>query len=285
MLSERVHRALDLLRCPSCWERPALQGEALQCPCGKRYPVVDGVPRFVEMQVQGRDAEFQQEEMRQSTWLGKAYHLGKSVVSSEYVPSHTLERFLGALPANAMIVELGSGSRRIGPGILNLDLFPLPNVDIVADIHKVPLASGSVDHVILDSVLEHVADPAVLVKEIHRILRPGGTVLCIAPFLFPYHGYPAHYCNFSRDGLLQLFRDYASCDVQTHMGPTTAFINIASEYFAVALSGGAANKVTYTGFKGLFLLPIFWLKFLDKILVRSPNSHRLAGMLSAVAVR
>lgn len=285
MSSPRLQSVLKQLRCPHCDARPVLHGDRLECECGKRYPIVDGVLRFGEAEVQGRDAQFQQEEMRRSTWLGKLYHLGKSVLSSEYAPGHTLDRFLATLPSSALVVELGSGSRRLTPTILNIDLFPLPNVDIAADVHDVPLATDSVDHVILDSVLEHVADPSRLIGEIQRILKPGGSVLCIAPFLFPYHGYPAHYCNFSRDGLAQMFRDYSSCEINTHMGPTTAMINMSSEYFAVAMSGGAQNKLVYMGFKGLFLAPIFWLKYLDKIWVRSPHSHRLAGMLCAVATK
>lgn len=285
MLSQRVQGVVEQLRCPKCDARPVLREQALECECGRRYPIIEGMPLFVEAEVHGRDAQFQQEEMRRSTWLGKLYHIGKSVVSSEYAPGRQLERFLAGLAKDALVVELGSGSRRLSPTILNIDLFPLPNVDIVADVHDLPLASNSVDHVILDSVLEHVADPTRLIREIMRVLKPGGSVLCIAPFLFPYHGYPAHYCNFSRDGLAQLFRDYRSCDIDTHMGPSTAMINMSSEYFAVAMSGGAQNKLAYMGFKGLFMAPIFWLKYLDKLWVRSPHAHRLAGTLCVVAVK
>lgn len=44
----------------------------------------------------------------------------------------------------------------------------------LGDIHTLPLPDGSVDRARVDRVLQHVADPAEAVREVRRVLRPGG---------------------------------------------------------------------------------------------------------------
>ncbi|KAA0113912.1 methyltransferase domain-containing protein [Mycolicibacterium sp. P9-22] len=57
-----------------------------------------------------------------------------------------------------------------------------PNVSIeVADIHDLPVASGSLDRVHIDRVLQHVAAPAKVLGEAARALRRGGRIVCVEP--------------------------------------------------------------------------------------------------------
>jgi SAM-dependent methyltransferase len=46
-----------------------------------------------------------------------------------------------------------------------------------------PLAAGSLDAVVAASVLEYVPDPAAVLAECARVLRPGGILLCTVPNL------------------------------------------------------------------------------------------------------
>lgn len=68
-----------------------------------------------------------------------------------------------------------------------------------------------------------------------------------------------------------------------NIGPTSAMANLFAEYFAVAFSRG--NKFAYTLLKGLFLLPIFYLKFLDRFWSGTAQAHRIASTLCAVATK
>lgn len=48
-----------------------------------------------------------------------------------------------------------------------------------ADIHALPMAEGSFDHVFVCFVLEHLPDPMRALAALRRVLRPGGTITVI----------------------------------------------------------------------------------------------------------
>jgi SAM-dependent methyltransferase len=233
--------------------------------------------------VNTEDAAFQQERMYHRSLRGRLYDVGKRFITSEYAPHDHRAAFLASLPADATVLELGSGNRRLSEQVINVDLFPFPNVDLTADIEHTPIADAVVDYVILDSVIEHVPNPQAVVDEVWRILKPGGKLFCLNPFLFPYHGYPAHYCNFTRDGMVHLLRKFAEVKVEPHYGPSSALVNITSEYVAMSIAG--ERRTLYLTIRAAMLFGMGWLRFLDRWLIRTQQSHRLAGMLCSLATK
>lgn len=281
-IPNRIH---DLLVCPRCHGPLQDAHESLRCShCGTITRVKNAVPIFSEYTGEAdADLLFQQESMAEKTLLARLQKLGMKVINSDYTPQNHLADFLRQRKGKGCLVELGSGNRRLVDEIINVDLFPFPNVDIAADIAATPFADNSVDTLVLDTVLEHVPEPHVVVDEIFRILSPGGEVLCIVPWLFPYHGYPKNYFNISADGLAFLFRHFSSCRIETNIGPSSALTNILSEYVALGLS--AKRGTWYSIAKGVALLPIFYLKYLDKLWSRSAKSQRIASHISAFVVK
>jgi SAM-dependent methyltransferase len=55
------------------------------------------------------------------------------------------------------------------------DLWGLHGELLVADAERIPFEGGGFDHVYSFGVIHHSPDPAAIVSEIHRVLRPGGT--------------------------------------------------------------------------------------------------------------
>src|SRR3712207_1758805 len=46
----------------------------------------------------------------------------------------------------------------------------------VADVYRLPFPDGSFDAAYANSLLQHLADPVAALREVHRVLRPGGVV-------------------------------------------------------------------------------------------------------------
>ena len=51
----------------------------------------------------------------------------------------------------------------------------------VGDAHRLPLADGSADAVMCQTLLMHVADPRLVICEMARVLRKGGVMICHEP--------------------------------------------------------------------------------------------------------
>lgn len=89
--------------------------------------------------------------------------------------------------------------------------------DVVGDIHRMPLTTDSVDAIICYSVLEHVQDPGQALREIHRVLKPGGELLFYVPSIYPYHARKGHYPDYWRffdDTLEFMFKDWGTYEIQ-----------------------------------------------------------------------
>lgn len=80
-------------------------------------------------------------------------------------------------------------------------------IDYVCDITSIPVPDESFDVVLCTEVLEHVSDPIATLRELTRVLRPGGRLLLSAPLGCGLHQQPYHYYG----GFTPYFyRDYLS---------------------------------------------------------------------------
>jgi SAM-dependent methyltransferase len=133
--------------------------------------------------------------------------------------------------SNALWLDCGAGYHKDkNSNILNLEIVDYPSTEILSVGETLPFADNSFDGIISNVVLEHVKYPWKCSAELSRILKPGGTLYCAAPFLQPEHGYPHHYFNMTRQGLKSLFPDLkvVKLDVPLHLHPMqtlTWFIN------------------------------------------------------------
>jgi SAM-dependent methyltransferase len=73
--------------------------------------------------------------------------------------------------------------------------------DVFGDARALPIADGSIDHALLLDVLEHIPDPDLCLAELHRVLKPGGSLTLQVPFLYPVHDAPLDFHRWTRFGL------------------------------------------------------------------------------------
>ena len=86
---------------------------------------------------------------------------------------------------------------------------------VVADAHRLPFADGSVDFVLCLQVLEHCRRPGDVLREIHRVLAPGGRLVLSTVLVYELHGSPHDFYRFTEAALRDLARDFAEVHVRT----------------------------------------------------------------------
>ena len=101
------------------------------------------------------------------------------------------------LPASARsVLDLGCGNGSLFPligrdGLVGLDYLlaglaitrrRFPDTPLVcADASRLPLGDGLFDAVVSQHVIEHIPDHAAAIREVARVLRPGGVMIMLTP--------------------------------------------------------------------------------------------------------
>jgi len=97
---------------------------------------------------------------------------------------------------------------------VSIDIEPGPGVDVVADAHDLShFPDGSFEMVLATEVLEHLHTPQRAIDEMHRVLKPSGSVILTTRFIFPLHNIPGDYWRFTRYGLEHLFRNFKKVEI------------------------------------------------------------------------
>jgi SAM-dependent methyltransferase len=107
-------------------------------------------------------------------------------------------------------LSLGCG-RDVRPDHVNVDIVPLPGVDVVHDLNRLPLpfSDAQFEEVRCDSILEHL--PYVpLLRDIHRILAPSGRLSIQVPHFSSPSAYedPQHVRFFTSQTLRHFAADH-----------------------------------------------------------------------------
>lgn len=124
-----------------------------------------------------------------------------------------LEMFLKLIQVDKfMKLNLGCGDKKI-KGFTNVDSNKEFDPDILCDLSKYPwpFKDGEVDFVLLEMLLEHVSDTTSVIKEVHRILKPGGIVKIIVPHYLHQSAWrdPDHKKAFAPDSFRYFDHRYA----------------------------------------------------------------------------
>jgi SAM-dependent methyltransferase len=214
-------------------------------------------------------------------FLKKIYHSFPEPPSSYFAYRSSSVNPYAELPANAIIFDIGSKNARAGYSfgvppadakVVCVDIQDGPGVDLVADAHDMhAVEDNSVDCVVTISTLEHVHYPVKVVAEIHRILKPGGTVFINVPFIFPFHADPDDYYRFSERGIEILCEDFERLDSGYDRGPASTMHHLLVHFFAILFSFN--SKTLYGINVDLFKWLLFWVKYLDIILGRFKMSY------------
>jgi SAM-dependent methyltransferase len=188
-------------------------------------------------------------------------------------------------PDLARGLNLGCGETRFGDRIINFDLARTSAVQIVGNALRLPFADGLFDLVISQEAVEHVPDPFQAVREMARVLRPGGRLYLQAPFIIGYHPGPEDYWRFTRAGMRELLDQAGlACEAMNcAVGAGTGWYRITVEFLA-----GVAAAIwprLYIPVKALCSVGLYPLKWMDGITMSGAQSDRIPGGYYAVGIR
>jgi len=126
-----------------------------------------------------------------------AYHTKSALLirAIEQLRVRAIRRLLDATPSSRVLeVGVGGGNvlERIGGVQFGIDLSPFilrkararlgARASLVrSDAMALPFRDGAFDRVYCSEVLEHVLDPEAVIREMHRVLAPGGVAVISVP--------------------------------------------------------------------------------------------------------
>ncbi|MBI5083725.1 MAG: methyltransferase domain-containing protein [Acidobacteria bacterium] len=185
---------------------------------------------------------------------------------------HNPDELRVAAPLGRWNLYIGGANRRV-PGYVNLDLFSVPGVDVQADAHELPFPDEIFQRVECDAVLEHVTHPDSVMREIERVLAPGGYAHVVTPFCHPFHEYPKDYRRFTPDGLRLMAGGLEVVATGWRTGPAATWILFTIEFVKLLLPWRWWRVLAH-GLLGWLLFP---LRYLDSWLMRTPRGARIGN--------
>ena len=189
--------------------------------------------------------------------------------------SRDAEAKVVTLSASGLVLGLGGGPLRLASNIVNLNLEPFENVDIVGDAHRLPLESSSVDGVHCEAVFEHLDDPALAAAEMFRVMKPDAIAYVCTPFMQAFHGYPSHFQNFTNLGHRRLFEragfDVLECGVC--VGPGWAVGGVVATFIAQY----TPRPLKWPARAACYVINNLLVRPLDRWLSSRPDAYVLAS--------
>jgi SAM-dependent methyltransferase len=184
------------------------------------------------------------------------------------------------------VVNFGAGATQLDPALINLDFVAFPHIDIVADFpHPLPIRNSSVDGVISISVFEHLEKPEFAMREVTRILKPGGSLFIATPFQYPFHGAPYDFTRWTMIGLRNLIGEEFEIVASGSRGGAMGVVILALSHAAAQLfCFGSLRLYSIANFSMMALLAP--LKLLDLALAKLPfDTHLCPGLYIAAKRR
>ena len=152
----------------------------------------------------------------------------------------------------ARVLDVGSGVKPYFPffepyakEFVSVDI-ENPAADLQGAVEDLPVPDASFDVVICNQVLEHCADPAQAVRELRRVVAPGGRVLASTHGVQVYHPAPDDLWRWTHTGLERLFADngdWRSVTVTPSSGTTACVGMLLSIYVEQAATRAGLQPV------------------------------------------
>jgi ubiquinone/menaquinone biosynthesis C-methylase UbiE/uncharacterized protein YbaR (Trm112 family) len=248
-----INELLYLICDPLTKEKLEIKGEFL-VGTNKSYPIINGIPVLLNSEI---EQQKETEKLKQN----------QSKIGFSWSLSHwndlDIDGLIGqSAPEGSLLLNFGSGSplekekmSQKGYKVVSVDINAgYAGVDIIADGHYLPIKDNTFDMVTAFEVLEHLHEPWTAIKEINRVLKPGGYFVGSVAFLKEFHH---SYFHMSYWGVVKLM-EYGGFEVEVIYGGQDIFSRLVHNILPLGpskLSKAIYRNISYAI---MFLRKSFW---------------------------
>lgn len=183
-----------------------------------------------------------------------------NIFSSNYISRRPIDRamhnFAKRFSAGQRVLDIGCGKKPYRSlftcEYIGVDMESSIRPDIVANAWGIPLPDESFDGIILNQSLEHIAETEATIREIRRLLKPGGLAIITVPHAMRTHSSPipashapvqnfntkdhptwrVDYYRFTKFGLMYAFRDFETLSMKETSGYIGTLLQLINYFFA-----------------------------------------------------
>ncbi|HAB17573.1 MAG TPA: class I SAM-dependent methyltransferase [Verrucomicrobiota bacterium] len=142
---------------------------------------------------------------------------------TRYLLRQAIQAAVRSAPARGSLIDIGCGQkphRDLFPDLGRYEGIDFPSFSANKDFStgkpdftfpsdytqnwRLPFEDGSYDHAAAFEVLEHHPEPALALRELARVIRPGGNIYLSWPFTFPLHEEPHDYFRYTHHAVERL---------------------------------------------------------------------------------
>lgn len=209
---------------------------------------------------------------RVQSWLPTWLH--RHLLHFDAVLEDSVRDFAASVSPAARVLDAGAGearharyfhAHRYTPVDLAIgdNTWDYTQIQALADLTRLPFATGVFDAALNIVTLEHVREPGLVVKELARVLAPGGRVLLVVPLEWEVHQAPHDFFRYTCHGMQHLLAQ-AGLEVE-RLDPVGGYFRLLSRRLLNGLQffPGLAFPLA-----ALFLVPpaliLPWLDGLDR---------------------
>lgn len=136
--------------------------------------------------------------------------------SSRFHLQRVNEEFAAGVNEGDLVLDAGAGMQPYAPlfkharyesvDFAKVDKTYAPQT-YICDLLELPVEDDRFDHVVLNQVLEHLPDPIGVLKELRRVLKPGGRIICTCPLFYEEHEKPYDFFRYTQFAHRMMFEE------------------------------------------------------------------------------
>lgn len=260
----------------------------------RTYPIIDGMIDFTGIQIAGKERLPIRKGMLFKintifsrnldgkiltsvfAWGGIGFARGKKKIKA-WIRQVAKDKTLFLEPEDKGLLSfIGKENCVTVEDLASKNVMPAPEdyADINASMARIPIRSNSFQNIISYFIVEHVTNPREHIREVARILKPGGYLILGGPGdVYPSHRVPFNYFNVIRFGYYEMLKENDLELVEEYF-PAKSWVSILYLGYTTIVRNSFYNTNQLTK---LLQLPIFLISMMV-----SPVFNMIALLLDKI---